>query len=54
MRALNRLSAMQVKNGSAGKFNDRGGLWLHKRADGGAQWFLIATVDRRFRAPRPI
>ena len=49
MRALNRLSAAQVKNCPPGKFNDGGGLWLHRRADGGAQWFLRVTVAGRRR-----
>ena len=36
MRALNRLSAAGVKAGRPGKFSDGGGLWLHRRDDGGA------------------
>ncbi len=44
MRALNKLSAIQVKNYGAGKYSDGGGLWLHKRLDGGAQWVLRVTV----------
>ncbi|MFO1143163.1 MAG: tyrosine-type recombinase/integrase [Amaricoccus sp.] len=49
MRALNRLSAASVKAGRPGKFNDGGGLWLHRREDGGAQWFLRVTVAGRRR-----
>ena len=49
MRALSRLSAAKVKNCPAGKFADGGGLWLHKRRDGGAQWFLRVTIAGRRR-----
>jgi integrase len=49
MRALNKLSATQVKNFSAGKYSDGGGLWLYKRPDGGAQWILRVTVHGRRR-----
>jgi len=49
MRALNKLSAAQVKNYGVGKYSDGGGLWLHKRPDGGAQWVLRITVHSRRR-----
>lgn len=49
MRALNKLSAVQVRNFGPGKYSDGGGLWLHKRPDGGAQWFLRVTVHGRRR-----
>ncbi|SLN72090.1 Prophage CP4-57 integrase [Roseivivax jejudonensis] len=49
MRALHRLSAAEVKNAGPGKHADGGGLWLHKRDDGGAQWFLRVTVHGRRR-----
>ncbi len=49
MRAINRLSALQIKNAAPGKYADGGGLWLHKRPDGGAQWFLRITVGGRRR-----
>jgi len=49
MRALNRLSAAQVKNAPVGKHADGGGLWLHRRRDGGGQWFLRVTVHGRRR-----
>lgn len=49
MRALQKLSTMQVKNAPTGKHSDGGGLWLHKRTDGGAQWFLRVTVHGRRR-----
>jgi hypothetical protein len=48
-RALNKLSAAQVKSCAPGKYADGGGLWLHKREDGGAQWFLRVTVHGRRR-----
>ena len=48
-RALNKLSAAQVKNHGPGKYSDGGGLWLHKRPDGGAQWFLRVVVHGRRR-----
>lgn len=48
-RALNRLSAVGVKNAAAGKHADGGGLWLHKRDDGGGQWVLRVTVHGRRR-----
>ena len=48
-RALSKLSAAQVKSAGPGKYSDGGGLWLHKRPDGGAQWFLRVTVHRRRR-----
>ena len=38
MRAINRLSALSVKNLPAGKHADGGGLWLIKRDDGGGKW----------------
>ena len=49
MRSLNRLNAAAVKSGRPGKFSDGGGLWLHRREDGGAQWFLRITVGGRRR-----
>jgi integrase len=49
VRTLNRLSATQVRHCPPGKLSDGGGLWLHKRADGGAQWFLRVTVGGRRR-----
>lgn len=32
-----------------GKYADGGGLWLHRRDDGGGQWFLRVTVHGRRR-----
>lgn len=49
MPALHKLTAIQVRNSKPGKYNDGGGLWLHKREDGGAQWFLRTTVHGRRR-----
>ncbi|MCK0102758.1 site-specific integrase [Pseudohalocynthiibacter sp. F2068] len=49
MRALNKLSAAQVKNAAPGKHSDGGGLWLHRRPDGGSQWFLRVTIHGRRR-----
>ncbi|MFG1327499.1 tyrosine-type recombinase/integrase [Xanthobacter autotrophicus] len=48
-RGLNRLSAIAVRSAAAGKHADGGGLWLHKRLDGGAQWFFRFTVHGRRR-----
>lgn len=49
VRGLNKLSALAVKNAPAGKYADGGGLWLHKRDDGGAQWVLRITIHGRRR-----
>jgi len=48
-RALHKLSPAFVKNAPEGKHSDGAGLWLHKRKDGGAQWFLRVTVHGRRR-----
>lgn len=48
MRALNRLSALAVKNLPPGKHADGGGLWLIKREDGGGNWiYRFAIYGRR-------
>lgn len=49
MAAHNRLSAAFVKTAPAGKHCDGRGLWLVRRADGGAQWVLRFTVHGRRR-----
>jgi len=49
MRARNRLTAGFLKSPPAGKHCDGAGLWLIKRADGGAQWMLRVTVHGRRR-----
>lgn len=48
-RARNKLSAVTVKNASAGKYSDGAGLWLFKRDDGGSQWVLRYTIHGRRR-----
>ncbi|MDO6587141.1 integrase arm-type DNA-binding domain-containing protein [Salipiger sp. 1_MG-2023] len=48
-RPLNKLSAAAVKSATPGKYSDGGGLWFHKRDDGGAQWFLRITAHGRRR-----
>ncbi|SCW39281.1 Integrase [Rhizobium mongolense subsp. loessense] len=48
-RELNKLTALSVKKLAAGKYADGGGLWLHKRDDGGGQWVLRVTVHGRRR-----
>jgi integrase len=49
MRALHKLTATKIKNSKPGKYSDGGGLWFHKRVDGGAQWFLRVTIHGRRR-----
>lgn len=49
MRAINRLTAKGITAAATGKHADGGGLWLHKREDGGAQWFLRVTIHGRRR-----
>jgi len=48
-RTLQNLTDAQVRNSSPGKIADGGGLWLHRRADEGAHWFLRVTVYGRRR-----
>ncbi|MGK9053372.1 integrase arm-type DNA-binding domain-containing protein [Neorhizobium petrolearium] len=48
-REINRLTAVKIKSSSPGKYADGGGLWLHKRDDGGGQWVLRITVHGRRR-----
>lgn len=48
-RGLNRLTAVGVRSAPVGKHADGGGLWLHKREDGGAQWVLRLTMHGRRR-----
>jgi len=48
-RPLHKLSAMQVKSLPPGKHSDGAGLWLHRRDDGGGQWFLRVTIHGRRR-----
>jgi hypothetical protein len=42
IRALNKLTAVEVKSKAPGKYSDGGGLWLHKREDGGGKWAWVA------------
>ncbi|WP_312795589.1 tyrosine-type recombinase/integrase [Tianweitania sp.] len=49
MPAMNRLSARAVATLGFGKYADGAGLWLHKREDGGGQWFLRYTIHGRRR-----
>ena len=49
MRALHRLSAVEVKNAPPGKHPDGGGLWLYKKQQTGGSWFLRVTVHGRRR-----
>ena len=48
-RALNKLSALAVKNAGPGKLSDGGGLWLYKRDEGPGQWVFRYTMHRRRR-----
>ena len=48
-RAFNKLTAQAAKAAAPGKISDGGGLWLHKRDDGGSQWVLRVVVHGRRR-----
>ena len=48
-RGLNKLTASMVKAAGPGKYSDGGGLWLYRRNEGGAQWFLRVHVHGRRR-----
>ena len=47
--SLNKLTVPKVSAAKPGKYGDGGGLWLHKREDGGGQWVLRITVHGRRR-----
>jgi len=49
MTSLHKLTSTQVKSLPVGKYADGGGLWLHKRKDGGAQWVLRVAIHGRRR-----
>lgn len=49
MAALHKLTSVKVRTAPPGKYSDGGGLWLHKREDGGAQWFQRVTIHGRRR-----
>ncbi|NOC85182.1 MULTISPECIES: tyrosine-type recombinase/integrase [Ruegeria] len=46
-RPKHKLSSAELKAKAPGKYSDGGGLWFHKRPDGGAQWFLRYTLFGR-------
>jgi len=48
-RGLHKLSTVGIRAAVVGKHSDGGGLWLHKRPDGGAQWVLRYTIHGRRR-----
>lgn len=48
-RPLNKLAAAKLKTIEPGKHSDGGGLWFHKRPDGGAQWVFRFTAHGRRR-----
>ena len=43
-RPQHKLTHAELKSKDPGKYSDGGGLWFHKRQDGGAQWFLRYTI----------
>jgi integrase len=49
MPARDKLTSAKVRHATPGKYSDGAGLWLHKRSDGGGQWFLRFTIYRRRR-----
>jgi len=49
MKALHRLSAVEVKNALPGKHPDGGGLWLYKKNTSTGSWFLRVVVHGRRR-----
>lgn len=49
MPARDKLNRAKIRHASPGKYSDGAGLWLHKRADGGGQWFLRFSIHRRRR-----
>ncbi len=46
-RPKHKLTNAELKSKLPGKYSDGGGLWFHKRPDGGAQWFLRYTIFGR-------
>jgi len=48
-RPQHKLSALAVRSLPPGKYSDGAGLWLHRREDGGGQWFLRVTIHGRRR-----
>ena len=45
--AKHKLTSAELKAKAPGKYADGGGLWFHRRPDGGAQWFLRYTIFAR-------
>jgi integrase len=46
-RPRHKLTDRELRAKAPGKYSDGGGLWFHKRQDGGAQWFLRYTIFSR-------
>ena len=46
-RPRHKLTNSELKTKAPGKYSDGGGLWFHKRPDGGAQWFLRYSIFGR-------
>ena len=49
MANKHKLSFAFIRSASAGKYSDGAGLWLHKRDDGGSQWFLRISIGGKRR-----
>ena len=49
MSAINRLSAVAVRNAKPGKYADGAGVWLHKRDEDGGRWFLRYVIGGKRR-----
>ena len=49
MASRHKLSFAFIRSASAGKYSDGAGLWLHKRDDGGSQWFLRISIGGKRR-----
>ena len=49
MASKHKLSFAFIRSASAGKYSDGAGLWLHKRDDGGSQWFLRISIGGKRR-----
>ena len=47
MRAINRLTVLEIKNALPCKYADDAGLWLHRRVDGSGRGFCITVHSRR-------
>ncbi|MBF9031167.1 integrase arm-type DNA-binding domain-containing protein [Rhodobacterales bacterium HKCCE3408] len=43
-RPRHKLTSAELRSKTPGKYSDGGGLWFHRRHDGGAQWFLRYTL----------